>query len=488
MKRLRCVIAVLAVSLLSTACMEAAEDAEDGRIWLAGDHHVHTEYSGGYDTSTDPPTFTEGGDGFYPIRTQVEQGKKYGLKWMVITDHGGPLHSVVQLEQGYPDFLNVREAFPDMLLFYGMELDTPGADHSTLMIPKIENEANMLYEIESRYSYYDAWPYDENRNTYEKMTEALEWMRQLEPAPIVIKNHPGRQSLKLGRWARDTPEMLRDWHDTAPSVAIGFEGAPGHQAAALLPDGSLQQDHARGAYHLFPTMGGYDQMTALVGGVWDSLLGEGRRWWITITSDSHMHYTEGNIDFWPGEYAKTYVKAYENYEDIMNQMRLGQMFTVTGDLISELEVTLKEAVNPSWFGRKASASAGMGGTLQVTQSGADVSVTIRFRIPDEPNGNGERPEVERVDLIMGEVTGPAFDRTAAENPTTKVIRRFTSDEWVKEGEYVSLTYTLENVTKDSYIRIRGTNTLELEPEPDVRGEDPWQDLWFYSNPVFIEVK
>jgi hypothetical protein len=38
----------------------------------------------------------------------------------------------------------------------------------------------------------------------------------------------------------------------------------------------------------------------------------------------------------------------------------------------------------------------------------------------------------------------------------------------------------------AYIRVRGTNTTELEPEPDPAGENPWQDLWFYSNPVFID--
>ena len=38
----------------------------------------------------------------------------------------------------------------------------------------------------------------------------------------------------------------------------------------------------------------------------------------------------------------------------------------------------------------------------------------------------------------------------------------------------------------SYLRVRGTNVAtELEPEPDELGEDPWADLWFYSNPVFI---
>ncbi|WP_202610455.1 hypothetical protein [Herbidospora solisilvae] len=40
-------------------------------------------------------------------------------------------------------------------------------------------------------------------------------------------------------------------------------------------------------------------MTARVGGLWDALLGEGRRWWITATSDSHVHWTRGGSDFWP---------------------------------------------------------------------------------------------------------------------------------------------------------------------------------------------
>jgi hypothetical protein len=50
-------------------------------------------------------------------------------------------------------------------------------------------------------------------------------------------------------------------------------------------------------------------MTARIGGLWDSLLGEGRRRWITATSDSHVHWTRGGVDFWPGGYSKTYVLA-----------------------------------------------------------------------------------------------------------------------------------------------------------------------------------
>ena len=42
--------------------------------------------------------------------------------------------------------------------------------------------------------------------------------------------------------------------------------------------------------------------------------------------------------------------------------------------------------------------------------------------------------------------------------------------------------------RDVYIRVRGTSTEDSEPPMDEPGEDPWGDLWFYSNPIFIEVE
>jgi hypothetical protein len=41
------------------------------------------------------------------------------------------------------------------------------------------------------------------------------------------------------------------------------------------------------------------------------------------------------------------------------------------------------------------------------------------------------------------------------------------------------------VTGNEYIRVRGTSGAELEPAPDPDGEDPWSDLWFYANPIFL---
>ncbi len=46
--------------------------------------------------------------------------------------------------------------------------------------------------------------------------------------------------------------------------------------------------------------------------------------------------------------------------------------------------------------------------------------------------------------------------------------------------------TLRTVEQSCYARVRGTSTDEMEPQVD-GNEDPWSDLWFYSNPVFVNV-
>ena len=229
-------------------------------------------------------------------------------------------------------------------------------------------------------------------------------------------------------------------------------GAPGHQARTLNPDGTLNPDSPRGSYGSYPTWGGFDPMTARLGGLWDSMLGEGRRWWITANSDSHVHYTEGGSDFWPGEYSKTYVYAEKSHPGILEGLRRGRIFVTTGDLLSELFVTA----------RSKDQTAEIGGTVQAA-AGASVEVTIRFRDPNTPNWHGDNPEVVRVDLIAGNLTGPLPDPAQDRNPTTRVVRRFTRDDWSRQGQYLTMSHTLEGIDSHCYLRVRGTNTQELEP-------------------------
>ncbi|MGC4771747.1 phosphoesterase [Micromonospora sp. DT44] len=450
---------------------EGDRGGNKNRSWRAGDHHVHSEYSGEFDTTKSPIVFHKGADAVYPIVTNAIMAKNFGLTWAMCTDHGGPTHSKVNIEQAYPDLLRSRKLVPEVLQFWGMEFDAPSLDHHTLMIPRHDDEAKQLFELESRFAKYDAFPTDPARDTEAKMVEFLKVARGMPHKPLVIAHHASRSATGLGVYGQDTPREFRNGNNAAPDVYIGFEGAPGHQAGPL-------NGGKRGGYGNHPTYGGFDQMTARVGGLWDSLLGEGRRWWITATSDSHVHWTRGGSDFWPGEYSKTYVHARQDYGDIMDGLRNGRIWVTTGDLIRSLDVSATSQ------GRTAE----VGETITVNRrSRTDVDIEIRFRPLDGVNANGDRPEVRRVDLIVGQITGPSANLDADTNPTTKVVARFGPRDWRRQGHDYVIRHTLRNVDADTYARVRGTSTDEAEPLADGL-ESPWDDLWFYSNPVFVHVR
>lgn len=131
------------------AVAAAAQGSGAGRIWLAGDHHIHSEGSIGLDMSTTPPTQTVKGDAVYAISLNAEMARRYGLQWIVATDHGGPTHAKLNMERAYPVLIRAHGG-PEVLQFWGMELNSPGGDHVTLMIPHTGNEAKVLFDLQSR--------------------------------------------------------------------------------------------------------------------------------------------------------------------------------------------------------------------------------------------------------------------------------------------------------------------------------------------------
>ena len=449
--------------------------------WLAGDHHVHSHFSVGWDFSSDPPKPIPGGDAVNPILKNIEFGRLYGLSWIVTTDHGGPNHSKINRDQAYPELLASRLEYPDVLQFYGMELNTPAADHSSLIIPYTADEREVLFKLEQSFDRHEAFPADSTRDTEEKMVEALSLMRDLPSPPLVIANHPSRSALAYGGYGLHTPREFRTWNNLAPNVAIGMAGAPGHQASALAVPGkkSLTKSFGkmpRGAYRGYPTMGGFDQMTAQVGGFWDSMLGEGRRWWITANSDFHRYYLIDGIDFYPGEYSKTYVYAEKNYDAIVAALRVGAVFVTTGDLVSEVSLAV------SWGDQIAT----MGSEL-VVKHGSMIHIEMSIRDPNAHNANNDNPSVNRVDLITGFVGEKLSDLSVNENVSAVVAYRFSDNEWERSNEVLTMSHRIK-VEQSMYLRLRGTNTDEMEPQRDKLDENPWHDLWFYSNPVFVKVE
>lgn len=474
-------MAAVRVALCIVAAVVAARGSttrDPGRQWLAGDPHVHSRWTVEYDESKDPPAPLYD-DAIYPMARIAQMARAFGLRWVVVTDHGGIDHAAMNREKAYPDLQRSREEVPDLLQFLGLELNMPGMDHHTLIVPHGTDEAAVLFEIEKRFDALERWPRESARNTEQARLAALAYMEALPAPPLVFANHPGRGARGPSRWGRTDPRTLRQNMDLAPTVYRGMEGAPGHQARALAPDQAVKGAGTRGSYgRRSPTLGGFDQMTAVVGGVWDALLGEGRRFWITAGSDLHIHHSETVLkgrDFWPGEFHKTYVLAAPSYEDVFNGLREGRFFVTAGDLVTAVDVTAAAE------GRQAT----MGGSLQVA-AGSAVEVVIRFRVPDA----GTRPPgasgLKRVDLIVGDVQRgrPA---SGDRNQSARVIGRYEASAWsARDGEFQIQT-TIPSA-KNMYLRIRGTSTSDPEPVADDGGENPWTDLWFYSNPIFVEVR
>lgn len=448
-------------AILSWPFSARATEDDAGRSWQPGDHHVHSEWSVDWDRSTSPPTPIRGGDSSYTRTHNAQQALANGLTWIVHTDHGGPGHSAVTRDHAWPALLEARREVPGLIQFNGMEFDVPAGEHASLIIAPGPQERDQLVAIERDYSRSE--PLQGSRDDGQTMLEALAQMRALPAPPLMFINHPSRTATAMGRWGDVEPDELRAWHAAAPQVLVGMEGAPGHQATRV----------HRGLYRNAdaPTLGGFDQMTAIVGGIWDTLLSEGQRFWITASSDSHVNQRDGGSDFDPGQYSKTHVWARRDAQDILDGLRHGRMFAVTGDLIDALELRVTSVDDPA-------ASATLGGTLVVPASRA-IRVDLRVRVPTTPNAAGQHPVLDHLELIVGaqgDAQGPSMH-----------TRVFGAGDWTGQGAWRSVSWVLPVPARGGFVRARGSSTAERSPLPDVPGEDPWQDLWFYSNPVFVEV-
>lgn len=481
-----------------------------GYQWLAGDHHIHTQYSS---------------DGIYRVVDQVQHAAAYGLDWMVVTDHGSVAHSKIGVEKVNPDIVAARTAFEgDILVFQGLEWNIPSAEHATVFVRPGKNEVAVLKEFETAYDgSVNGWSSSSPENEV-KALEGLDFLaasiasRRIDDA-LFLANHPARRGV-------DSPHEIRGWRDRQPTVAIGMEGAPGHQAAGIAkPNGP---GSGRGYYdnspsaNSFPgyppesyvTWGGFDWMTATVGGLWDSLLAEGKPWMITANSDSHTVYLETAVrgpgdfntdgkygdpihgavpntsagDFWPGYYSRTHIGATDYaYAAVMDGLRAGRVWVDHGGLLDSLDVQVRSRKD-----RRPGYS--LGDTVDLKR-GTPLELVLKVSTATLPNWAGFVPQLAKIDVIRGSVTGPASDRDSFHTPDTKVVTTF--DVSGRDGVF-ELTFDLGVADEPFYVRVRGSDGKRTQPglygaaiDPagpavDVFGDaDPWNDLWFYTNPIWV---
>jgi hypothetical protein len=284
---------------------------------------------------------------------------------------------------------------------------------------------------------------------HNKTLEALKWMAAFHPdASYYVPAHLER----AGQFNPDgnngfNIEHLRDFNNTAPKTAFGFETQPGHGASAERGEYRRLRNNINGV----PTdsvggttYGGTGVYGALIGGVWDALLGEGRNWWFFASSDWHNRGSFGpddrrsTQDFFPGEYQRNYtlVRSGGNKprpQTIVDGLRTGNNFTTGGQIIDRLafvvcsnradalvaELAANAAISNTAL--DAAGCATMGEKL-VVAPGSDLIVGVAVRDPAGANFSPytfanpsllqvginqpiNMPVLDHIDLIRGLVTG-----------------------------------------------------------------------------------
>ncbi|HEV6967053.1 S-layer protein [Roseateles sp.] len=517
------------VTLLGlTACGGSSSGDEPG-AWTTGDLHVHTVQS---DDSRTTQTL------------DFVLGKAFtthGLDWMAVTNHlrsskydhnANLLSAPVAFAYGMEAYelprvkaLQAAGTYDKKLIFSGVEWDTPSHDHigvgifeggSTLTSsPKAYEEfqyaftsgAESLFNADDVVRWKAKYPQRANATAADAL-KGIAWLKDNYPdTSYALINHPSRNPGKY------TIADFRQMNDLAPKIVFAIEGMVGNQ---MEPDRGGYTSAYIDANKPNRTYGGTDYVVAQLGGVWDALLGEGRRIWNVADSDSHFEIdAAGNSSgYYPGEYAKNYVwqpKDSAGVAGLLASLRAGRSFGVFGDLINGLDFTAASGAGKAVMGQELVAGAGQ-----------TVTVTIRFKSPavnnyQRPVNSGNLgnmvPKVHHVDLIVGDVGAkaqpgtPAYD--VATNPSTRVLKRFTSADWKQDADgYYSVTTTV-TAGKNQYFRLRGTNLAEDvagltaggEPLADQRistsdnatrhdqiNDRNYGSLWFYSNPIFVTVK
>lgn len=534
---------VVALSLATIMLMQntmplLAKNNEEGK-WMSGEYHTHTTQSkdaGEKITTTEhildvafkeadftSESWSQAAPWELPTQTTDADGAAFD--YLVLANHLRPsfrnpdgktqdlaFYQGLQQEIDKVKALQEEGKYEDKLIFSGFEWDMLGLDHAAVGIiaPNEEQMIEGIKEFEYRYSketkdtYFtneetEKYGKRYNENIKENTFHAIGWLKENYPDSYVLINHPAR---KNGGESELKIEDIRRMNDIAPNIVFGFEGILGNQ---MSNDG---RGESKEVY------GGADGMLAEVGGMWDTLLGEGRRFFTFANSDFHFKVrkdpTGGSYSgYWPGEYSRNYTWVEGNtMKDLADGLRSGKSFAVTGDLIDALDFRAKGK----------SEEVEMGDTLKV-QKGEEVTLTVRFKSPEVNNyqtlfstdtATTNEVAVDHIDLISGEVTGKISANSEAytndKNETTKVIQTFTSEDWITDEEgYNTLTFTVK-ADKDRYYRLRGTNLevsvegqtdemgnplrdeMKERPSADSINDHNYSDLWFYGNPIFVDVQ
>ena len=250
-------------------------------------------------------------------------------------------------------------------------------------------------------------------------------------------------------------------------------------------------------------------------------------------------------------YVETRFQFWRQAEAVVQGLRSGNTYSVMGDLIGNdfyFVACYDRNGHCVTMGQELTVREGRGNvTFEIRLRDPDGPNNAPYTFPnpslaqigiDQPINE---PVLHHVDVITGDITGPispdddAYTTNNA-NPSTKIFFTFDESNWIAEDGGIRVmrwTVPVADMSGDHYVRVRGTNLPQGTPfETDADGNplsdnladnipcpygstsdvfDPavcpdhlpinaegirvlgfdvesWADLWFYANPIYINVR
>jgi hypothetical protein len=435
-------------------------------------------------------------------------------------------------EVEYPTIVDRTKQYHKVLV-EGLEWIVPGHEHTDVAViagqhPHGVGNADKMAEYEFRFdradgdaigpldgSHNQIWPGKDTVNNsglagHQKAVAGVAWLQSKYPLQsYAIPTHSERQGAfnPSGNNGYNI-EHFRDFNNAGPTVAFGIE-SPGHMAQGSLTGGSGSYGTGAVGGGTYGLAGVY---TAKVGGLWDGLLGEGRNFFLYVSSDWHNRGAAGardsftTSDFIPGEFTKLYVPNREEFraQSIIDGMRSGNSYSVNADIIGpDMVFRAKGQHDYDW--------KTMGETL-VVRPGEKVTVEMVMTIPTKNNSPYSfnnpllqqvginqplnKPSLDHVDLISGQITGvvdPSRPNYAVPNAggvagasivyntSTKIAQQVPASsmqKWHLRDGSTRLRFTTSFIAgaTPTYLRARGTNIPVATPNVTDSAGNPLLDV------------